>query len=43
MNLKQHLKKYWALYIAILGIVLLFVIGYIQRGTLISFDGWRFG
>lgn len=41
-NKFKHLKKYWALYLAILGILLLFLIGYIQNGSLINFDNWRF-
>jgi len=42
MNIKQHLKKYWTLYLAIIGILILFLIGYIQNGSLINFNGWRF-
>lgn len=33
-------KWLWLL-IAIAGIILLFLIGYIQNGTLINLNGWR--
>jgi magnesium-transporting ATPase (P-type) len=41
---KKLLNKKFLIYLAIviLGILLLFLIDYLQKGTFISFDGWRF-
>ncbi len=41
--MKMINKWFWiCLIVAVVGIALLFVIGYLMNGTLINLNGWRF-